>query len=252
MSGPAGLGELTAVVLAGGRGTRIAELYPDIPKPLIPACNQPFLFWVSAWLTTQGVQDIVYSTGYRGEQIEEWVDTLCPASDIRLRCRREMTALGTGGGIINCLDLCSDVVLALNGDSMLVADIAPLLAQLSSGKVDGALLGLKVLDASRFGSMTIDKAGNLLKFSEKSSGPGVINAGIYLMRRELFDGFPIEQSVSMEYDILPKLIADGARLGVHVIQDAPFLDIGTPESVMLAESFIKHNRRHFSFPFAGA
>ena len=243
-------GELTAVVLAGGRGTRIAGLYPDLPKPLIPACGAPFLHWVSAWLATQGLRDIVYSTGYLGQQIEDWVAGLEPAEGIRLRCRREETALGTGGGILNCLDLCADTVLALNGDSMLVADLAPLLALLSGGRADGVLMGLEVADASRFGSMLIDEAGNLCEFSEKRPGPGVINGGVYLMRRRLFEGFPAGVPVSMEYDIIPGLIARGARLAVHVIKDASFIDIGTPESVVLAEDFIARNRRSFAFPFA--
>ena len=243
-------GDLTAVVLAGGRGTRIASLYPDLPKPLIPACGEPFLHWVSAWLGTQGVRDIVYSTGYRGEQIEEWVAGLDPAPGLRLRCRREATALGTGGGILNCLDLCSDNVLALNGDSMLVADIAPMLNLLSEGQADGVLMGLEVSEAGRFGSMVVDEAGKLCEFSEKRPGPGIINGGVYLMRRRLFEGFPHDVPVSMEYDILPGLLARGEKLAVHVIKDASFIDIGTPESVVLAEDFIVQNRSYFAFPFA--
>lgn len=242
--------DLTAVVLAGGRGTRIAGLYPDLPKPLIPACGEPFLYWVSAWLATQGVRDIVYSTGYLGEKIERWVGTLKPAEGVRLRCRREETALGTGGGIINCLDLCSDVVLALNGDSMVVADLAPMLDVLSAGKADGVLMGLEIEDASRFGTMEMDERGYLREFAEKRPGHGVINGGVYLMKRTLFDGFPADAPVSMEYDVLPTLIAKGVRLAVHVIKDASFLDIGTPESVGLAEGFIAGNRRSFAFPFA--
>lgn len=244
--------ELTAVVLAGGRGTRIAELYPDLPKPLIPACGEPFLHWVTAWLATQGIRDIVYSTGYLGPQIESWVSRLEPADGFRLRCCREDAALGTGGGILNCLDLCSETVLALNGDSMLVADIWPLLALLADDSTDGALMGLEVADASRFGSMAIDEAGNLTEFFEKRSGPGIINGGVYLMRRRLFQAFPKGTPVSMEYDILPGLISRGARLAVHVIKDAAFIDIGTPQSVVQAESFIAQHRSKFATPFAAS
>jgi D-glycero-alpha-D-manno-heptose 1-phosphate guanylyltransferase len=237
---------LTGVVLAGGKGTRIASLFPDLPKPLIPARGEPFLHWVTAWLATQGVSDIVYSTGYRGQQIEDWVASLAPAG-LRLRCRREQQALGTGGGIINCLDLCADAVLALNGDSMLIADLGPYFARFTEPGVDGVLLGLHVEDAARYGTIEIDGQGFLRSFAEKRSGPGVINGGVYLLRRTLFDRFPRGEAVSMEYDVLPTLIGAGVRLAVHVVADAPFLDIGTPESVALAENFIAANLDQFAF-----
>ncbi len=238
---------LTAVVLAGGRGTRIASLYPDLPKPLIPARGEPFLHWVTAWLATQGVRDVVYSTGYLGEQIENWVASLESTSEVRLRCRRETKALGTGGGIINCLDLCADTVLALNGDSMLIADLGPFFARFDETGVDGVLLGLHVEDAARYGTIDIDMQGFLRAFAEKRSGPGIINGGVYLLRRDIFDRFPRSEAVSMEYDVLPQLAASGARLAVHVVSDAPFLDIGTPESVALAENFIAANLDRFAF-----
>jgi D-glycero-alpha-D-manno-heptose 1-phosphate guanylyltransferase len=238
---------LTGVVLAGGKGTRIAGLYPDLPKPLIPARGEPFLYWVTAWLATQGVRDIVYSTGYLGEKIESWVGTLEESAELRLRCRREAKPLGTGGGIINCLDLCADAVLALNGDSMLVTDLGPCFAKFEEAGVDGVLLGLHVDDASRYGTMECDGPGFLRRFAEKRPGPGIINAGIYLMRRDLFDRFPRGEAVSMEYDVLPKLVEAGARLAVHVVAEAPFLDIGTPESVTLAEGFIGAHSDRFAF-----
>jgi len=151
---------ITAVVLAGGRGTRIAELYPDTPKPMVPVCGRPFLYWVTDWLVGQGVTDIVYSTGYRAEQIELWAKDAGRHWDIGLRWTRESTPLGTGGGVLQCLPLCAGHVLVVNGDSLTPVGLSPLIAR--ARNCDGALLGVKMADAARYGTLTLDESGRLL------------------------------------------------------------------------------------------
>lgn len=231
---------ITAVVLAGGRGTRIAELYPDTPKPMVPVCGRPFLYWVTDWLVGQGVTDIVYSTGYRAEQIELWAKDAGRHWDIGLRWTRESTPLGTGGGVLQCLPLCAGHVLVVNGDSLTPVGLSPLIAR--ARNCDGALLGVKMADAARYGTLTLDESGRLLKFAEKRPGAGIINAGLYLLSRSLLEGFPRNRKLSMEEEVMPDLIAQGVNLSCEVAENAPFLDIGTPESVAQAEGFI---RRHF-------
>src|SRR5258708_3504563 len=149
--------EITAVVLAGGRGTRIADLYPDTPKPMVPVCGQPFLHWVTGWLAEQGIADIVYSVGYRGEQIEQWAQDAHRNWDIGLRCVREAEPLGTGGGVVQCLSLCAGHVLVVNGDSLTPIGLSPLIARASH--CDGALLGVKMQDAARYGTLMLGDNG---------------------------------------------------------------------------------------------
>jgi D-glycero-alpha-D-manno-heptose 1-phosphate guanylyltransferase len=228
--------QITAVVLAGGRGTRIADLYPGIPKPMVPVCGQPFLHWVTRWLIEQGITDIVYSTGYRAEQIAHWVDSAEGRWKARLRCVAETQPLGTGGGVLQCLDLCAGHVLVVNGDSLTPVGLSPLISRASG--CDGALLGVKVDDAARYGTLRLDRDGLLLEFAEKRAGAGIINAGVYLLSRSLLEPFPKGQNLSLEQELLPGLIAQGARLVCEVAETAPFLDIGTPESVKQAEGFI--------------
>ena len=236
----------TAVILAGGKGTRIAGLYSGLPKPLIPIGGRPFLEWLTAWVTGQGIRDIVYSTGYRAEQVEGWVRSLNKPVNLRLICRSDNTALGTGGALINCLDLCSPTILVLNGDSLLVTELAPLF-DLLTNEVDGVLLGLSVPDISRFGSLEIDSKGMLRGFYEKTkSGRGMINGGVYLFRKEQFTSFPRQTPISIEYDILPAMLKSGARLKVYQVNEARFLDIGTPDALAQAENFIASNRACFS------
>jgi D-glycero-alpha-D-manno-heptose 1-phosphate guanylyltransferase len=231
--------QITAVVLAGGRGTRIAGLYPDIPKPMVPVCGQPFLYWVTQWLVEQGVSDIVYSTGYRAEQIADWADNNHGRWKARLRCVAEPEPLGTGGGVLQCLDLCAAHVLVVNGDSLTPVALAPLIGKAS--ECDGALLGVKMDDAARYGTLSLGAGGRLLEFAEKRPGAGIINAGVYLLSRSLLAPFPRGRKVSMEEELLPGLIAQGARLVCEVAETAPFLDIGTPDSVSQAEGFIHHH-----------
>ncbi|HET7086148.1 MAG TPA: nucleotidyltransferase family protein [Rhizomicrobium sp.] len=229
--------QITAVVLAGGRGTRIADLYPDIPKPMVPVCGRPFLFWVTRWLVEQGISDIVYSVGYRAEQIEQWMDSVQDSFEATLRCVREAEPLGTGGGVLQCLELCAGHVLVVNGDSLTPVALAPLIAKAAAG--DGALLGVRMEDAARYGTLSLSSTGRLLKFAEKRPGAGIINAGIYLLSRSLLEPFPRGRKLSMEEELLPALIDQGANLGCEVAESAPFLDIGTPESVKQAETFVR-------------
>jgi NDP-sugar pyrophosphorylase family protein len=237
--------ELTAVVLAGGKGTRIAQLYPDVPKPMIPVAGQPFLFWVTEWLTEAGVRDIIYSVGHLASQIESWVAAQAKSrNNIRLRTVAEPSPLGTGGAIRNCLDICGPWVLAINGDSLVKADISAIAQQTLTKHLDGIIVGLPMEDTSRYGSLDMDEPGLLRGFFEKRPGAGLINAGIYLLRRDLLERFPAGEALSMEVDVIPDLLTQGASLGVAVTHE-PFLDIGTPESVTRATDFVRA-----AFPFA--
>src|SRR4051794_7728791 len=96
--------DVSVVILAGGKGTRLSGLFPDLPKPLVPVAGRPFLYWLTRWISSHGPQHFVYSTGYMADQIEDWsADGSMPEID-RI-CRRESEPLGTGGGLLNCLDL---------------------------------------------------------------------------------------------------------------------------------------------------
>ena len=104
--------------------------------------------------------------------------------------------------------------------------------------VDGVSLGLEVDDASRYGSLAVGESGRLLGFHEKRPGRGLINGGVYFFRQRALDRFPRMQPLSMETDVFPALLSAGADLRVEGVQ-APFLDIGTPESVRQAEGFVQ-------------
>jgi D-glycero-alpha-D-manno-heptose 1-phosphate guanylyltransferase len=228
---------VTVVVLAGGKGTRLRGLYPKLPKPLVPVAGKPFLHWLTNWIASHGPSRFVYSTGYMADRIEAWsVDGEMP--DLHRFCRREEEPLGTGGGLLNCLDLCSDWIMVANGDGLVMGGIAEMLA-LAQTDVDGGILGVDVPDTSRFGSLQVDDHGRLVGFAEKKEGAGLINGGLYIFRKSLLENFYRAGPVSIETELFPEMIAAGANLRVVARNDAPFIDIGTPETVVQAEAFIR-------------
>jgi D-glycero-alpha-D-manno-heptose 1-phosphate guanylyltransferase len=236
----------TAVVLAGGQGTRIRHLLPDLPKPLAPVAGRPFLEWVVRYLRRQGVARIVLSTGHHAEKVEAFAGGLV-LEGVSIDCVGEPTPLGTAGGFLHAYKAVPDSapeVLVCNGDSLVLAELAPLFASLGAPDVDAALLAVTVNDASRYGTVDAGDGGFLRGFAEKRSGAGHINGGCYLFRRSVIGRFPDGRPLSFEYDVFPALISGGARIKV-VPCEAAFLDIGTESSLAQASGFIEDNMRWF-------
>lgn len=228
--------DVSVVILAGGKGTRLKGLFPELPKPLVPVAGRPFLFWLTRWISSHGPHHFVFSTGYMTEKIEAWAsDGSMP--EIERMCRRELEPLGTGGGLLNCLDLCRQWVLVANGDGLVMGGIDEMLG-LRRECVDGGLLSVEVSDTSRYGSLKVAEDRRLIKFDEKVPGRGLINGGLYLFRKNLLEQHFKRGPCSIEADIFPHLINAKAHLKVVIPEDAPFIDIGTPETVAQAESFV--------------
>jgi D-glycero-alpha-D-manno-heptose 1-phosphate guanylyltransferase len=212
-----------------------------VPKPLVVVAGQPFLYWVTSWLVRQGVLDIVFSAGHLGDQIERWVATLRFIEHVRALSKRERSPLGTGGAVLACLDECQELVLVVNGDTLLLADLAPLVIRFRADLLDGLILAVPVADASRFGTVEFGDDGLLRSFGEKEPGAGLVNGGVYLFRRAVLQRFLPVRRISLELDLLPDLLADGARIGVAALE-CPFLDIGIPETLATAGDFVTANR----------
>jgi D-glycero-alpha-D-manno-heptose 1-phosphate guanylyltransferase len=204
---------------------------------MIPIAGRPFLFWLTTWLAAQGPTHFVYSTGWRADQIEAWCRD--DFRGITRICRRELEPLGTGGGLLNCVDLCRNWTLVANGDGLCMAGITELLRLRHAAGIGGALVGVPVDDTSRYGSLAIEGGGRLTAFKEKAPGSGFINSGFYLFRTELLRGLQRPGASSIERDLIPEMIASGVELKVILLPETAFIDIGTPESLALAEDFIR-------------
>jgi D-glycero-alpha-D-manno-heptose 1-phosphate guanylyltransferase len=233
--------KISAVVLAGGFGTRIKHLLGDLPKPMAQVNGRPFVEWIVRYLAAQKIRNVILSTGYLAETVEKHFQSQ-PVKNVRVTCVPETKPLGTAGGFLNAIRDAknSEAFLVLNGDSLAPAPLKNFFQSLDDDKIEGAILGVRVPDASRFGTISQNEHGELAGFNEKKSGAGIINAGIYLFRADVVEDFPEKIPLSFETDVFPSLTASGVRLKVCVT-DAPFLDIGTPESLPLAENFIREN-----------
>jgi NDP-sugar pyrophosphorylase family protein len=226
------------IILAGGFGTRLRTVCPACPKPMVPVAGQPFLHYVVENLIGQGIEDIVLSTGYKGEQIQDYFERL--SLRCRIRCVREENALGTGGALAYVLlktDPC-EWVLAANGDSLTAFNIEDMIASIQEG-ADAALVGVRVPDAQRFGSLILNPDDTLAGFLEKKkqATAGLINGGVYLFRRSMLPASAPQEPVSLESDYMPQWLREGKRIAV-LRSERPFIDIGTPESLAEAPAFI--------------
>ena len=164
-----------------------------------------------------------------------------------LKCAREDFPLGTAGGVLNALDkygLDFDNVLVLNGDSLALTDFNPLFRCFTDPLIKVAVLGVQVSNAERFGTLATEKGGYLAGFKEKQAGSGLINAGVYLFRKEVLEALPRGKSLSFELDVFPKLLMQNIPIKVIEV-DAPFIDIGTEDSLGDASLFIEKNYHYF-------
>ncbi len=235
MEMPEALKDLDVLILAGGRGTRLASVPGDVPKPLRPVQGRPFLSYLVKQVRDAGARRIVLSLGYRSDAFRDF------AAGEGVETSVEPAPLGTGGGLRAALPLLrTDTLLAMNGDSYASVDLGLLAALHRRRKSRATMLLAEVPDASRFGRVEIDEQGRILSFSEKGqAGPGLINAGVYVLQREVVAGIPEGRPVSLERETFPSLIGTrffGEPGGFR------FMDIGTPESYAASSEFFSRSR----------
>lgn len=223
---------MDAVVLAGGLGTRLRSVIHDLPKPMAPVAGRPFLEILLTTLAAKGVDHVVLSVGYRAQDI---IDHFGHAfGGITISYAIESEPLGTGGALKLALKQCrQDPVLVLNGDTFLDFDLPGLLALWSASEAPIVVVGRHVDDTGRFGRLGL-VGDRITEFAEKGrSGPGLINAGAYLVLRDLLDRFEESARFSLESDFF---VPEVRQRKIRVMPcDAMFIDIGVPEDYALAQ-----------------
>ena len=228
--------EFVAMVLAGGTGTRLAGVVRDRCKPMAFVDGEPFLLRVLDQLVAAGCRRAILCTGHLGGALA--AELGLEHDGMELVYSRETTPLGTGGALRLALPLlgAAEAALVLNGDSYVDTDLAAFVAWAQARAAEAALLSVEVADASRYGSVEIGPDERVAAFREKRplAGPGRINAGIYWLSRCLLATYTAAGPCSLETQVLPRLVGQGL-LAYPV--DAPFLDIGLPESYAQASAF---------------
>ncbi len=231
--------KIDAVVLAGGLGTRLRGVVPELPKALAPVNNKPFLDIILSSLSEwECIEKVVIAVGYMADKIiERYRDTSRYNFKILFSVEEEL--LGTGGAIKKVLPQTeTDNVLVLNGDSYVEIDLCDLVKKHMETSASMTIVLRNVENASRYGRVKLNSDNRIVCFEEKAPelSKGYINAGMYLIKRKLFDDVKDNNVISLEKELLPVFI----RKGVYgYISCGKFIDIGIPETYKIADKYLK-------------
>jgi len=220
---------MEAVILCGGLGTRLRSVLADRPKCLAPVKKKTYLDYLAAFLERQGIERIIFATGYLSEQVEDWAHK--ERRPWKFSISKEETPMGTGGALrLAATHISSSQFLAFNGDTFLDVHCQKFMQFHTACKADVSLAAVQVPDATNYGSLEME--GNKVNhFNEKGmSGPGIINAGAYAIRKEFILQLPLKP-MSFEKEIATK--PDAKIFGF--LLDGVFLDIGTPANLAMID-----------------
>src|SRR5689334_8060923 len=225
---------MQALILAGGQGTRLRPLTSDVPKPVVPLVDRPFIGFMLDWLRGHGVDDVVMSLGNLADGVRA---VLGDGADLGLTLRytEEPRPLGTSGALKFAEDMLDDRFLMLNGDVLTDIDIT---AQIAAHERTGARATLAlypVEDPSAYGLVRLNADGSVREFVEKPAPDQIdtnnISAGVYVLEKSILDLLAKGEPASIERDVFPELVGHG--LYGHVTPGY-WKDIGTPERYLEA------------------
>jgi len=223
---------MKAILLAGGKGTRLRPLTIHTPKPIVPIFNRPFLHYqIDLLKQVPEIDEVILSLNYQPRRIEE---IFGDGSDIGIRIRYvvEPAPLGTGGAIKYAGDKLTESVVVFNGDVLTQIDLAAVIRLHRERNAKATIVLTPVPNPSAYGLVQTDASGNIQRFVEKPKPEEIttnhINAGIYVLEPDTFDRIPSDVSWSVERSYVPSLIERGETF-VGFVYDGYWIDIGTPE-----------------------
>ncbi|PWI44176.1 NDP-sugar synthase [Streptomyces sp. ICBB 8177] len=234
---------MEAILLVGGKGSRLRPVTEFTPKPMVPTAGVPFLAHQLARARAAGVDHVVLATSYLAEVFEPYFGDGARLG-LRITYVHETEPLGTAGAIRNAAEALTcppdAPVLVFNGDILTGLDIAGLVDSHRAAGADVSLHLTRVEDPSAFGLVPTDGSGRVLAFTEKPERPEEIvtdqvNAGCYVFRRSVIDTIPAGRPVSVERETFPGLLASGAHL--HGVVDRTYwMDLGRPAALIQASA----------------
>ncbi|HAA75946.1 TPA: galactokinase [Candidatus Latescibacteria bacterium] len=233
----------TSIILVGGQGTRLRPAVSGVAKPMAEVLGRPFLAYLFDQLLEADLRQVVLSTGYAADSVEDHFGA--SYGGLRLTYSREREPLGTAGAVrLAWTHLEASSALVLNGDSYVDVDLGHFLTWSTGQVVDATLVSAKVDDLSRYGALKLSADGLVQGFEEKRADSGKrsgwINAGVYHLRSSVVDTIPKLGPSSLERDVFPKLVP-GQMAALK--RETGFIDIGTPESYREAEEFFAERGR---------
>jgi mannose-1-phosphate guanylyltransferase len=221
--------QVDAVILVGGKGTRLRPLTLSAPKPMLPTAGLPFLTHLLSRIAAAGIEHVILGTSYQASVFEaEFGDG--SKLGLQIDYVTEEVPLGTGGGIANVAGkLRHDTVMVFNGDVLSGVDLGELLAFHQTNRADVTLHLVRVGDPRAFGCVPTDEKNRVVAFLEKTQDPPTdqINAGCYVFQRG---------EVSVEREVFPALLSDADVKVCGYVDATYWRDMGTPEDFVRGSS----------------
>jgi NDP-sugar pyrophosphorylase family protein len=245
---------MKAILLAGGKGTRLRPLTIHTPKPIVPIFDRPFLHYQLDLLKqVPEIDEVILSLNYQPRRIEEMFGD-GGESGLGIRYVVEPAPLGTAGAVRYAGESLHESVVVFNGDVLTEVDLGSVIALHRSRKAKATIVLTPVENPSAYGLVETDEAGNIRRFLEKPSADQItcdtINAGIYILEPDTFDRIPKDMPWSIERSFFPSLV-ERSETFVAYIYRGYWIDIGTPEKYMQVHRDIMDGR-YRAAPFAGA
>jgi NDP-sugar pyrophosphorylase family protein len=244
---------MKAILLAGGKGTRLRPLTVHTPKPIVPIFNRPFLYYqIDQLRQVPEVDEVILSLNYQPRRIEEILGE-GEGLGVRIRYVVEPMPLGTGGAIRYAGDQLTESVIVFNGDVLTQVDVNAVLDLHRERKAKATIVLTPVDNPRAYGLVETDDEGNIKQFLEKPSDDEItcntINAGIYILEPDTFDRIPKDTAWSIERSFFPSLIERGETF-VAYVDNGYWIDIGTPAKYLQVHRDIMEGR-YSAPPFAG-
>src|SRR6186997_109599 len=244
---------MRAILLAGGKGTRLRPLTLHTPKPIVPIFNRPFLrYQLDLLRLVPEIDEVILSLNYQPRRIEEMFGD---GSDTGLGIRYvvEPAPLGTAGAVRYAGESLRESVVVFNGDVLTEIDLAAVIRLHRERKAKATIVLTPVDNPSAYGLVETDPEGNIRRFLEKPKPEEItcntINAGIYVLEPDTFDRIPKDTPWSIERSFFPSLIERGETFLAYVDRGY-WIDIGTQSKYMQVHHDIMDGR-YSAPPFHG-
>jgi len=236
---------MQALILAGGKGTRLRPLTVYTPKPIVPICNRPFLLYQIDTLRRAGITDITLSLSYQPNKIEQ---LLGDGSDygVKLKYTVEPQPMGTAGAYKFAEELIREPTVVFNGDILTDLDLKTVIREHTERAATATIVLTPVDNPSSYGLVETEEDGRIRRFLEKPKAEEItcntINAGTYILEPKVLDLIPTGENHSFEYGLFPELLKRGEAFYAHIPARTYWIDIGTPERYLRVHQDLLSNR----------
>ncbi len=231
---------MQALILAGGKGTRLRPLTVHTPKPIVPICNRPFLLYQLETLRRAGITDITLSLSYQPHKIEQLLGDGSQYG-VHLKYTVEPEPMGTAGAYKFAGELIREPTVIFNGDILTDLDLEAVIRQHKERAATATIVLTPVANPSHYGLVETAADGRVLRFREKPKPEeladlttNTINAGTYILEPEVLDLIPAGEHFMFEYGVFPELLRRESSFFAHIPEDCYWIDLGTPERYLQA------------------